>query len=404
MLRFLSACSPSRLRRITSGDNYVPEIDGVRFVAIACVLVQHLHERILRRTAAIYPDVSEHFFHTAGAGVSMFFALSGLILYRGLANSLERHGAVNLKSYFWRRITRLEPPYVIVMTALFVYLSVVGYNSNHIRRFNTGPDNLFVAYLASLSYTYCMIFGSLPKLNGVAWSLEIEVQYYVLAPLLAILIRRSGVKHKARLFFLLATVWAGLVTPLAFGNMHTRYSLLASLPYFLVGMAVEEVCRAPAAAFMSRVPGHIADIVGLLAFTALATVHLPLESALSSCLKAILVILVLWGMLHGLIWRKFLSLPSVSVIGGMCYSIYLIHMPILEVGATLTSRFGTGLPYPIYFLIQGGLLISAVLIVSMSFYVMIERPCMNKNWPGDLANWLRRLRGKSTQSDSPQKQ
>jgi peptidoglycan/LPS O-acetylase OafA/YrhL len=402
MIRFLSACSPSRLRRVTSGENYVPEIDGVRFVAIVCVLIQHLHERILRRTAAIYPDIPEHLFHTAGAGVSIFFALSGLILYRGLANSLERHGAVNLKSYFWRRITRLEPPYVIVMTALFLYLSVVGYNSAHIRRFNTGPDSLFVAYLASLSYTYCMIFGSLPKLNGVAWSLEIEVQYYVMAPLLAILIRGSGLKHRAILFFLMALLWAGVVTPLAFGNLHTRYTLLTSLPYFLLGMAIEEVCRASAGSYISKLPGWVADLVGLLAFIALATFQLPIESAQSSFVKAILVFLALWGMLHGKVWRKFLSLSWVSLIGGMCYSIYLIHMPILEVGANLTSKIGAGVPYPLYLLIQGGLLLTAVLAVSMCFYAMIERPCMNKNWPGDLAARLRHWRGKPTRTDSPQ--
>ena len=50
-------------------------------------------------------------------------------------------------------------------------------------------------------------------------------------------------------------------------------------------------------------------------------------------------------MLHGLVWRRILSIPWISVIGGMCYSIYLIHMPILELGANLTSKVGAGLPY-----------------------------------------------------------
>lgn len=391
MLRFLTACSPSRLRRITSGENYVPEIDGVRFVAIACVLVQHLHERVLRRTVSIYPDVSEHFFHTAGAGVSIFFALSGLILYRGLVNSLKRHGAVDLKSYFWRRLTRLEPPYVIVMTALFVYLSVVDYNSSHIRRFNSGPDSLLIAYLASLSYTYCVIFGSLPKLNGVAWSLEIEVQYYVLAPLFAILIHRTGVKHRAFLFFVMATVWSALITPIAFGNLHTRYSLLSSLPYFFAGMALEEFSQTPPTAFLSKFTARFADLVGLTAFIVLSTARLPTGTALSPLFNTILVICALWGMLNGKNWRRFLSLPWVSAIGGMCYSIYLIHMPILEAGANLTSKLGAGLPYPVYYVIQGILLIHAVLIVSICFYLAVERPCMNKNWPRNVEKWLRAL-------------
>ncbi len=392
MFRFLSACSPSRLRRVTSGANYVPEIDGVRFIAIACVLIQHLHERVHRRTASLYPNISEHLFHTAGAGVSIFFALSGLILYRGLKNSLERHGKVDLGSYFWRRITRLEPPYVVVMTALFLYLAIIGYNSEHIRRINAGPESLLSSYLASLSYLHCIIFGALPRINGVAWSLEIEVQFYILAPLLAILVSKSGLKYKALFFFVIAIVWAGFITPLAFSNPHTRHTLLASLPFFFVGLAVEEFFRATASSSSSMTSRWIADIAGLIAMGLLATVQLPLDTRYASCLKAGLVAFALWGMLHGVIWRRILSISWVSVIGGMCYSIYLIHMPVLELGANFTSQLGAGLPYPLYLFIQACLLLSALLLISTCFYALIERPCMNKNWPSDLWNWLRRSR------------
>jgi peptidoglycan/LPS O-acetylase OafA/YrhL len=98
-------------------------------------------------------------------------------------------------------------------------------------------------------------------------------------------------------------------------------------------------------------------------------------------------------MLHGLVWRRILSIPWISVIGGMCYTIYLIHMPILELGANLTSKVGAGLPYSIYLMIQFCLLLPVVLVASMIFYGIIERPCMNKNWPNDLAKAVsRRLR------------
>jgi peptidoglycan/LPS O-acetylase OafA/YrhL len=393
MNRFFSFLSLSRLRRITSGENYVPEIDGVRFVAIMCVLIQHLHERVLRRTGAYYPDIPETLFHTAGAGVSVFFALSGLILYRGLANSVSRTGTVNLKSYFIRRLTRLEPPYVIVMTALLCYLVFVGYNSPHVRRLNSGPDSLFVAYLASLTYSYCMIFGALPKINGVAWSLEIEVQFYVLAPVIAVLMYRSKLRTRALIFCVIAFAWAFAVTPIAYSNLHSRWTLLTCLPYFLAGIAVEEYCRNHSGNPVSALVGSFADIVGLGALVILATVQLSPESPWPSTLKVLLVLGALWGMLHGLVWRRILSIPWISVIGGMCYTIYLIHMPILELGANLTSKVGAGLPYSIYLMIQFCLLLPVVLVASMIFYGIIERPCMNKNWPNDLAKAVsRRLR------------
>ena len=395
MNRFLSACSPSRWRRITSGENYVPEIDGIRFVAIACVLIQHVHERVLRRTESFYPGIPENLFHTAGAGVSVFFALSGLILYRGLANSIDRIGTVNLKSYFIRRLTRLEPPYVIVMTILLAYFALIGYNGAHVRRLNAGPDNLCVAYLASLSYSYCMIFGALPKLNGVAWSLEIEVQFYVIAPLLAVLLSRSPKKNRPVIFGTVALVWASAITPIAYSNLHTRWTLLTCLPYFLAGMAVEEYCRDRVPKGVSSAISSVADIVGLISTALLASLQLSPESPFSAATKVLLVIGALWGMLHGLRWRWLLSMAWVSVIGGMCYTIYLIHMPILEVGANITSRFGVGLPYPIYLTIQFCFLLPAVLAASMIFYAMIERPCMNKYWPRELIQFLsRQLREK----------
>jgi len=395
MNRFLSVFSPAQLRRITSGENYVPEIDGVRFVAIMFVLIQHLHERVLRRTEAFYPDIPETLFHTAGAGVSVFFALSGLILYRGLANSTSRTGTLKLKSYFIRRLTRLEPPYVLVMTILLVYLTFVGYDSPNVRRLNDGPDSLFAAYLASLSYTYCMIFGALPKLNGVAWSLEIEVQFYILAPLIAVLMFRSRIGNRALIFCAIAFVWAYAVTPVAYSNLHTRWTILTCLPYFLAGIAVEEYCRNLVSKRLSNAVASLADMVGLGSLVALATVQLSPESPWQSTLKVLLVLGALWGMLHGSVSRRVLSIPWISVIGGMCYTIYLIHMPILEVGANLTSKVGAGLPYPIYLMIQSCFLLPAVLVASIIFYVMIERPCMNKNWPSNLVNAVyRQLRWK----------
>jgi len=395
MIRFLSAFSPARLRRITSSENYVPEIDGVRFIAIMFVLIQHLHERVLRRTGAYYPEIPETLFHTAGAGVSVFFALSGLILYRGLANSISRTGTVNLKSYFIRRLTRLEPPYVIVMTILLIYLTFVGYNSLHVRRLNAGPDNLFVAYLASLTYSHCIIFGALPKLNGVAWSLEIEVQFYVLAPLIAVLMYRSRIRNRALVFCVITFAWAFTVTPVAYSNLHTRWTLLTFLPYFLAGIAVEEYCRNLVSKRVSTAVGALADLTGLSSLAVLATVQLSSESPWPSTLKVLLVLGALWGMLHGVVWRWVLSIPWISVIGGMCYTIYLIHMPILEVGANLTNKVGAGLPYPIYLMIQFCFLLPAVLVASIIFYVMIERPCMNKHWPSNLVNAVsRQLRWK----------
>lgn len=61
-------------------------------------------------------------------------------------------------------------------------------------------------------------------------------------------------------------------------------------------------------------------------------------------------------------------------IGGMCYTIYLVHYPVLSLVGHLTKK-------PVWIALISFISIAAA---SLIFFVLIERPCMNKNWPHDL--------------------
>ena len=71
----------------------------------------------------------------------------------------------------------------------------------------------------------------------------------------------------------------------------------------------------------------------------------------------------------------------------MCYTIYLIHLPLLQIltGTVMWTGGFVGF-YP-------GLLISVVVIlpilftVSVAFFLLIEKPCMNPKWPLQVGNW-----------------
>ena len=458
MVRGLSEYLLSKLRRVTSGESYLPEVDGVRFVAISLVLLAHTHERVLRRVQEFYPNVTEEMLEIAGPGVSIFFALSGFILYRGLKNSLARGTGLRLKSYFLRRITRLEPPYIVVMTGLFLYMILIGYDSPHIRRLHQAPDSLLASWLASMAYCHRLLFGTNPRINGVAWSLELEVQFYLIAPLLTLAIYKLSRNWRPAAAAVVALAWAAIISGWADGTAANnpdnpaaapshlagsvesgssrsaepqnlgsasaevdrdrrtdtipahkpRYlsglglyvpGLAVYLPMFLLGIAVEELSSTASGRVRFARTGLLADLVGVVSLAALfALFGLWIPSRVwtpwVAVGKTVFVGGALWGMLQGLVFRKFLSLGWVSVIGGMCYSIYLIHMPILEVAANVTARrVGVGLPYPVYFAVQCGVLMSVVLAASIVFYSLVERPCMNKHWPRDLANFVRRRLG-----------
>ena len=114
------------LSRITTSGNFIPEIDGLRFVAIVSVVLFHLFGFIENKDESIYNntynfDFIANFLKNGNFGVQLFFVLSGFILGLPFAKHyLKDSNKVSIKSYFFRRISRLEPPYIIVMFLLFI--------------------------------------------------------------------------------------------------------------------------------------------------------------------------------------------------------------------------------------------------------------------------------------------
>jgi peptidoglycan/LPS O-acetylase OafA/YrhL len=170
-------------RRITSTGQFIPEIDGLRFVAILSVYVYHLAGDVLRHSSAASSPVLEGGWlfsvtQILNVGVPLFFAISGFILGMPFAAArLEGGRSVSLKKYFLRRVTRLEPPYILCLL-LFFGLKVVGARGT--------AHELLPNLVASMFYVHNLVYHSPSVINFVAWSLEIEIQFYVLAPRFAI--------------------------------------------------------------------------------------------------------------------------------------------------------------------------------------------------------------------------
>jgi peptidoglycan/LPS O-acetylase OafA/YrhL len=80
--------------------------------------------------------------------------------------------------------------------------------------------------------------------------------------------------------------------------------------------------------------------------------------------------------------RRVFSNPCITVIGGMCYSIYLIHYEVISAVGRFTKGIGESLPYWVYFSVQLTLIGAAILFVCGFYFVLLEKPCMRRNWPG----------------------
>lgn len=233
----------NQLRRVTSSGSYVPEIDSLRFIAIALVLLVHISLYAAAKNIPFFhanaaANQALDFVQTFGNGVQLFFVISGFILAVPFASHrLCGTHLPSLGKYLQRRITRLEPPYVIAMTGIAVLLVFTKHQP---------VTNVLNHLLATIFYVHAFIFGSKSTISFVAWSLEIEVQFYLLMPLLAA-VYRIPVAHRRRAT-LIGAMFACIAAQTLLFPQFPRHiqlrlwlSLASHLQYFLAGMFLADL-------------------------------------------------------------------------------------------------------------------------------------------------------------------
>lgn len=367
----------NRFRRITTNQLYFPEIDGIRFLAIVLVVLFHTHGYFAGKSSVPFADAPSQydlintFLVNGDRGVELFFVLSGFILCLPFAHHYINNGKkVLLKKYYLRRVTRLEPPYFIAMTAIF--LLSVGMN---IKPFSV----LLPSWLASLIYSHSIIYHHTPLITVVAWSLEIEIQFYLLAPLLFSLLKLGKLTRRAILF---ATI------PVLICLQNAYHPTFASIygfgQYFLTGILLADFYVSGTAGYFFNKKWMAA--VGILLLVAI--IYLPIKNDLLSS-EMIFYLRLCFPFLLGLFYyivlkndlvKRVFSYQFIPIIGGMCYSIYLLHYTIISIFGRYTLKLRITDYYLPNLVLQIVLLGIPVLALSSVFYYYIERPFMSSKW------------------------
>ena len=178
------------------GIRYIPAIDGLRAVAVIAVLLYHL-------------DIS--WIPGGFLGVDLFFVISGYVITRLLLDSIQRSGGLDLRAFYIARIRRLLPPllFMIITTALFVS----AWAPDTIKRFLTdAPFSVFGAMNWWLVFRHTDYFEAIgrPPLLQHTWSLGVEAQFYLIWPLILLLVLRFLGKNKIPGTALLIASFSGL--------------------------------------------------------------------------------------------------------------------------------------------------------------------------------------------------
>lgn len=359
-------------RRVTTGSNYIPEIDGLRFIAIVTVVLLHTSTNYIITFGNSVSETgwyswTEPFFSLGGVGVDIFFSISGFILAMPFAKTyLFQEPKTKLKNYYWRRVTRLEPPYLISLIALF-FCYVVFFHKDWLSYL----DN----FGASVIYSHYLIYGTWNEINPVAWSLETEVQFYIIAPFISIfLFSKSIWVRRIIMVILILTldmIIPGLMGPLT--RLHLCKSVINYLHSFLIGFIFLDYYFLE---LKNIKKGFYWDIIGVISFVLIFNNHPDLNNS-NRVIFDMGVFGLFASVFKGIVMNYIFSLEWVTSIGGMCYSIYLLHYPILFACMTFFSKVGiNGSNSLLIFVVS----ISLTLSISSIFYKLIEQPCMYKNW------------------------
>jgi len=214
--------------------NYRPEIDGLRAIAVSVVILYHAQINIF----------DTKIFEGGFIGVDIFFVISGYLITSLILKELESTGSFSFRYFYERRARRILPALIVVILASLpaAWLLLVPGNFIEFTKsilYSLGFSSNFYFHFSGLQYG---AEDALLKPLLHTWSLSVEEQYYILFPIVLLIVFKFFRKYLLGVllfgFFssLLMADWGSKNYPAAtFYFLHTRmWELIAGslLAYF----------------------------------------------------------------------------------------------------------------------------------------------------------------------------
>jgi peptidoglycan/LPS O-acetylase OafA/YrhL len=345
-----------------AGDQRIPELDGVRAVAILSVLIHHAFYGYPTAPGVLdsLPKVFTFVVSRGWLGVDLFFVLSGLLIGGIL---LDAKGKPRFFTNFYgRRALRILPVYLVVVALCWV--------------FYRGYDGFFLISLGMLANFAYWFHVPAPHGPGVFWSLAIEEQFYLLWPSAVFLLSRKRLALLAALIVITTPILRGVC---ALNGMNLEMEIYAYSWFRFDGLALGVLL---AIWLRSRWQEswrslHVAG--GLVLLCAVVTIAgipfglLGTKTVAGAALRATQVqLLFAAGMLaaltmRGTSWTAPLRSRFARMTSDYSYCIYLIHLSLGDAYLVILGWLGFR---PEAWLGGMGSLAIRVLVIVVSSYLL----------------------------------
>lgn len=382
-------------------------IEGLRGLAAVTVLLGHVSIHMARDVEHAGPIDS--LLNVMGQGLTLFFALSGFLLFRPFASGiLDSSRRPSVKKYFTNRALRIYPAYLVI---LFIVCLVIGKayattiepgasveGSDETVGYVTDP----IVLLSNALMIHTLFPDTVKTGLGVSWTLTVELVFYLILPLLAyVAYRLTGRRQQlAPLFALIPPVvvlgigilgklWVGAVLAgsnpaesfyLKWGGNWTAVlarSFVAHADLFAFGMFAALIY---VMLEKGRIDNKLIPLIrwvgmGLgLAVILFAGRSEHADSGFAFAAAALILFVVLPSRAHkpGLLARALELLP-IRYVGVVSYSLYLWHIPVIwvlvDLGVTLPAT-------PLGFWGNALMTFAASMALAALTYELVEKQAM----------------------------
>ena len=342
---------------MTKKLSYRADIDGLRAIAVLAVIASHLPEKFLP---------------SGFLGVDVFFAISGFVVTASLMNQRRTQLSHLYVGFLARRIKRLMPALTLcVAVTSFVVLATDPFPRHSIQ---TGLAALFgfgniVLFFFELDYfSPSSIFNAFTH----TWSLGVEEQFYVVFPMFTWLFyfRLQGNSFKPLAG---AMILGGLVSVVLFALLYEEHQAAA---FFLMPARIWELGIGALIFLASRYTQslRLQEILRRLSPFALVALIVCFFASESYAVPATLAAVALTGLLLATDDKspaaRVLTLPPVTYVGKISYSLYLWHWPIIALGPIVLATSWRSSAFYV---------VATAIAAVLSFH-WVERPLRYKTW------------------------